>query len=277
MRRFVTGLVFAFPLVAFGGHAFAQQFTTGACEDSSNGRGWFGGDRVRVCELRRTTLPLVNGRVSVEGKNGSIDVVGEDRKDIALEVQVTAEAKSQGDAEAMLRKIEILTKDTIHANGPEPNGTGLFAQTHQQWSANYRLHVPRRLAANLHTLNGSVKLTDLDGAISAETTNGSVTLTDLAGDVRARTTNGSLHVALEGTQWHGAGLSARTTNGGVSVTASQSYSAHLVAETVNGGLHVGLPMSGQGSERKHVDGTIGQGGPTVEFETVNGGVHIGTN
>ncbi len=274
MRRYVTGLVFALPLLAVGSHAFAQQFTTGACEDSSNGnsKGWFGGDRVRVCEVRRTTLPLVNGRVSVQGKNGSIDVVGEDRKDIALEVQVTAEAKSHDEADKLLHKIEIVTKDDIHADGPVTEG--LF---HTQWSANYKLRVPRRLAASLHTLNGSVKLTDLEGAINAETTNGSVTLTDLAGDVHARTTNGGLHVALAGTQWHGAGLSARTTNGGVNVTAAEGYSAHLVAETTNGGLHVGLPMSGQHDVRRHFEGNIGQGGPTVEFETVNGGVHIGTN
>ena len=276
MRRYVSGLVFALPLLAVGSHAFAQQFTTTACEESIS-KGWFGGDRVRLCEVRRTTLPLVNGRVSVQGKNGSIDVVGEDRKDIALEVQVTAEAKSQGEAEALLHKIEIVTKDEIHAEGPATDGTGLSALMHKQWSVNYKLRVPRRLAANLHTLNGSVKLADLDGAINAETTNGSVTLNDLAGDVHARTTNGSLHVALAGTQWHGAGLFTETTNGGVTVTAAPGYSAHLVAETTNGGLHVGLPVTGQNGGRKHVDGTIGQGGPTVQFETTNGGVHIGTN
>ena len=44
---------------------------------------------------------------------------------------------------------------------------------------------------------------------------------------------------------------------------------------VNGGTHVGLPMTvSEFNSRRHIDGQIGHGGPTVQVETVNGGVAI---
>ena len=253
-------------LLGVCGYVQAQSFTVSHCEQHEGGSSPM---NARVCEVRSMTLPLVNGKLTVLGKNGSIDVVGEDRSDIALEAQVETQASSRSEAEALLHKIEIVTNREIRADGPDNSGW-----LRQNWSVNYRLRVPRHVEAHLHTENGSVKLADLDGAITAETTNGSMTLRDLAGDVSAHTVNGSFRVSLEGNEWRGGGLSARTTNGSVSVSAPADYSAHLVAETVNGGIHVGLPVAVQGKIGHHVDTNIGQGGSTLRLETVNGSLHI---
>ena len=66
--------------------------------------------------------------------------------------------------------------------------------------------------------------------INADTTNGGLTLDDLGGEVQPRTVNGGLHVKLDGTQWRGGGLFAKSTNGGITVKAPDNYSAHLVAQ-----------------------------------------------
>jgi len=269
MRSIILGTSVALLLAASAPLLHAQSFTTGPCEKNSSSFG----NSERVCEVRTATLPLVNGKLAVSGKNGSIDVIGEDRSDVRLEAQVEAQASTREEAEALEHKIEILTNGEIRAQGPET--FGLFHQT--SWSVSYRLRVPRHLAAHLHTENGSVKLAELDGAITAETTNGSMTLRDLAGDVNAHTTNGSLRVSLQGSQWKGAGLSAKTTNGSVLVNAPADYSAHLIAQTTNGGLHVGLPITSQGKLGHHLDTTIGQGGSTLNFATVNGSLHIDRN
>ncbi len=109
----------------------------------------------------------------------------------------------------------------------------------------------------------------------AETTNGGISLSDLGGDVHATTTNGGLRIALTGDSWQGAGLVAKSTNGGVHVTMPANYSAHLIAGTVNGGTDVRLPMTANViNSRRHIDGQIGHGGPLVQVETVNGGVSI---
>lgn len=245
----------------------AQSFTTHPCPSEDAGDHWFGGSE-RACEVRSATLPLANGRIEVNGLNGSIEVIGEDRQDVALEARVSAQAGNKADAEGILREITIDTAGTIQAHGPRSSGQ-------RNWSVSYHLHVPHRLAASLHTENGSLSLTALDGSIHADTNNGSLKLADLAGDVHVSTTNGSITATLGGSTWRGSGLSARTTNGGVLVSIPQPYSAHLVASTVNGGTHLDLPGAEQGGgRRKEIDTNLGGGGPTVSFETINGGVSV---
>jgi DUF4097 and DUF4098 domain-containing protein YvlB len=269
MRKFVVGCLF---VLVFVGRLPAQSFTTSPCqgdEGNTQNNGWLG-HQDRVCELRRTTFPLIDGQLSVSGKNDGIEVIGEERRDVALEARVTAQGADRDELLSMVREVKIVTTGTIHADGPATWGL-----SRKSWYVNYRLHVPRHLAAQLHTENGGISITNLDGVINADTTNGGLILNDLGGDVHATTVNGGLEVRLDGNQWRGPGLFAKTTNGGVSVKAPDHYSAHLIAETVNGGVSVGFPITVQGKiNRSSIDTNIGQGGPTLHFHTVNGGVSI---
>ena len=253
----------------------AQSFTTAPCngdEGNTRNTSFFGG-KEKVCELRRTTLPLVNGQITVSGKNGGIEVIGEDRQDIALEARVVAQESSTEQAKSLLKEIKILTDGSIRAEGPSSGSFfGLFGNS---WYVNFRLHVPRHLAAQLHSENGGIDISNIDGEIHADTTNGGLTLRDLGGKVHATTVNGGVNVALNGTQWHGEGLFAKSTNGGVTVNAPDNYSARLIAATINGGISVAFPITTHGSIRNHLDAQIGQGGPTIQVETTNGGVSIG--
>jgi len=271
MRSFALGLTLT--LLAIPLHA--QSFTTTPCngDEGNTHNNSFFGNKEKVCELRRTTLPLVNGQISVSGKNGGIEVIGEDRQNVALEARVVAQDSSTQQAESLLKEIKILTDGSIRAEGPSSGLiAGLFGGS---WYVNFRLHVPRHLAAQLHSENGGIDISNIDGEISANTTNGGLTLRDLGGRVRATTVNGGLNVVLNGTQWHGEGLFAKSTNGGVTVNAPDHYSAHIIAATVNGGISVAFPITTQGSIRNHIDTQIGQGGPSIQVETTNGGVSIG--
>lgn len=269
MRSFVVGCLFA---VLFSGRLPAQSFTTSPCDGDEGitaSNSWPFSHQERVCELRRITLPLVNGQLIVSGKNGGIEVIGEERQDIALEARVIAQDSNRDDAKSLAREVKIITTGSIRAEGPQTWGW-----SHRSWYVNFRLQVPRHLAAQLHTENGGIKVTNVDGEITIDTTNGGLTLDDLGGQVHATTVNGGLDVRLDGNQWHGAGLVAKSTNGGVSVKAPDHYSAHLVAETVNGGVSVGFPITVQGKINHHLDANIGEGGATLHFQTVNGGVSI---
>jgi len=268
MRLYVNLFVLAFLLA---GRLPAQSFTTGPCdsEDGNTSNTWFTAHQDRACELRRATLPLVNGQLSVSGKNGGIDVVGEERQDIALDAQVITQGSSREEAQSLAREVKIVTTGTIHAEGPE-----MWGFSNRSWSVHWRLRVPRHVAAELHTVNGGIHITNVEGAIRADTTNGGLTLDDLGGDVHASTVNGSLQVRLDGHEWHGAGLVANSTNGGIKVNAPSQYSAHLVVETVHGGISVGFPITVQGTIGNQIDTNLGQGGATLHFHTVNGGVSI---
>jgi DUF4097 and DUF4098 domain-containing protein YvlB len=249
----------------------AQSFSASPChgdEGNTHNNSFFGGNQEKVCELRSATLPLVNGSVTVSGKNGGIELIGEDRSDIALEARVIVRTSSREKAEALFKEIKIRTDGSIRAEGPS---TGWFGSS---WNVNFKLRVPHHLAAELHTENGGIDLTRIDGNIHARTTNGGLSLRGLAGKVDATTTNGGVDVELEGSHWQGEGLEAKSINGGASLSVPDHYNAHLVAKTVNGGVNVDFPVTVQGNIRNHIDTTLGQGGPTIHLETVNGGVDI---
>ena len=250
----------------------AQSFATHPCDNNSGDHSlisrFFGGGE-QACEIRSASFPFVGGHhLNVNSQNGSIEVIGEDRQDIALEARVEARAGSTSEATSILHEITISTGGTVEAHGPKTFGN-------RNWSVSYKLRVPHRLAANLHTLNGSLALTALNGPIRGETTNGSVHFDSLAGDVHLTTTNGSIQAKLDGPTWQGTGLTTSTTNGAVSVSVPSHYSAHLVASTTNGGTSLNLPVADQsGVHRRSIDTNLGSGGPTVSFETTNGGISI---
>ena len=247
------------------GALHAQSFTASPCP-SEDGR--YRDGEPHVCELRRTTLPLVNGGIIVAGDNGGIDLIGEDRHDVQLEARVTARSSSEAAAAALLREIAILTDGSIRAKGPNT----LTSQT--SWYVSFTLHVPRHLNAELSTHNGAITLSHAAGELTAETHNGGISAADLGGDVQLLTVNGGLDINLSGERWTGPALSARTTNGGVSVKAPAGYSAHLITQTEHGGTSINFPITVQGTIGKRVETSLGQGGPTIEFITVNGGVSV---
>lgn len=247
-------------------------WTTSSCNGHFGNTNNFSlfGPKVRVCELRRVTLPL-NDPLNVQNTNGGIEVYGQERNTVELEARVLVDAGSRSEAESVEHQIEITTNGVIHADGPR---TGLMRPN---WFVNYRLYVPNNIGATLHTENGGIDLHHLNGTLQAGTTNGGLTIDDLSGNVRARSVNGGISVTLHGDQWQGGGLTAQTTNGGIHVTAPGNYSAHLIAQTVNGGVSVDLPTSDRNSQHNHFDGNIGHGGATIQLHSVNGGISVSGN
>ncbi len=256
--------------------AGAQQFTAVPCPNGGSGDGssnWLFGRQEHACEVRKIALPLEGGHVRVQGENGAIQVFGEDRRDVYLEARVNAQGSTPEEAQKILHEVEILTHGTIEAKGPNTSGWH-----GRGWSVSYALRVPRQLAgASLHTSNGGIAVTDLEGALELETTNGGLQMRFVEGDIHAQTTNGGIAIALSGNRLRGRGIDAQTTNGGIHMTASPNLSAHLVAETVNGGIHIGYPNTAGEHTRNSVDTNIGSGGATVKLETTNGGIDIQPN
>lgn len=279
MRRFILFVLTFTAIVVLGvtiphshikAHAAAAPQQSGSwhngdCDDT--GRHW---GEAHVCQVRRTTFALPSGRLSVNTTNGAIDVTGEDRSDVALEARVRAWAPSESDAEDLLNRVIIETANgNIRDHGPHPSFLGSSG-----YSIDYRLHVPQHLAAELRTMNGSIDLTRLDGAIHFGTTNGGVCLDQLAGDVQGHTINGGLNISLGGDHWQGRGLGVDTTNGGVDIRVPDHYSAHLETATVNGGISVHFPITIQGEIKNRLNTDLGSGGATIHAQTVNGGVTI---
>lgn len=226
----------------------------------------------RVCEIREITLPAGRDLIDVACTNGSIHVEGWDRDEIYIKARIEVRGKSKEDAREILSKIDIHTDPRIRAKGP---GKKWFSFSRsRRWSVSYQLRVPENSNLDTHTTNGSVVISDVSGDIDCSTTNGSVKLFRVGGDVEGGTVNGGIKVVLGGTHWNGDGLDLHTTNGGVSVEMPAGYSARVEAKTTNGGIRVDHPIRIKSKSKRRLEGTIGEGGPTIKVRTVNGGVKI---
>ena len=271
-RSCYFSLVVLSAVALFGIEALpAQDFRTRPCEGGQSSGGFLAHlfSQERACEVRSATFGIGGGPLRIRGFNGSVEVVGEDRSDVALEARLEVHARTEAAARSFLHEISILTDGTITARGPKNDP--------HDWSASYRLHVPRRLAVDIETSNGSMKLASLEGDIRAQTSNGSLSVSNLSGNVRLTTTNGSASVVLDGATWRGGGLAVRSTNGSMRVQMPAGYSAHLVARTTNGDVSGEFPNRRYGQPPNSLDTSVGRGGPTLDFDTTNGHIAFTAN
>ena len=143
--------------------------------------------------------------------------------------------------------------------------------------------------AKLSTGSGNIHATGLQGGFNANTGSGDIYAEQTgSGDVKAQTGSGNLE--LKGVQ---GGLRAGTGSGDIKVTGSPTNPWHLEtgsggvefwpgntgltldASTGSGSVHTDREMLTQGSsDRHHVTGKIGGGGPTVRIETGSGDIRV---
>jgi len=237
-----------------------------ACSDQND----YGNDsRARHCEIKEQTLPATGGTLNVDGmKNGGIAVKGWERNEILVRYRLQTHAPTQAEADALASQIRVATTGgQIRAEGPEQNDEA-------RWDVGYELFVPRQSSLSLQTSNGGISLSDVRGRISFNARNGGVSLKNLGGNVTGETVNGGLHVELTGSNWEGEGLNVRTTNGGLSITVPDNYSAHLETGTVNGGFAASPSIAEVTRKTKQLSLDLGSGGTNLRIHTTNGGVSL---
>ncbi|MFN2316576.1 MAG: DUF4097 domain-containing protein [Gemmatimonadales bacterium] len=230
--------------------------------------GWGDRDRAVACREQELTMPVTGGELSVNARpNGSITVVGSNRRDIHVTARIQAQARSQSDADALMSEIAIVTDRGLRAEGPR-------AGRDEGWSVSYVIEVPREIDLTLSSTNGGVNVREVTGRLEMSTTNGGITLASVAGDVRGRTSNGSVNVTLEGDRWQGQGLDVQTTNGSVRLYVPERYHANLEAGTTNGGMNFDFPVTVRGRISRRMETQLGDGGALIRVMTTNGGVRV---
>ena len=136
------------------------------------------------------------------------------------------------------------------------------------------MEVPSDTDLDIDTHNGGISITDVDGRIRFDALNGGVKLLALAGDVQGETTNGGLTIELEGDRWDGREMDVKTTNGSVTVSIPEGYSAAFETGTVNGRLDLDIPVTVRGRIDRRIRTQLGDGGPTIRATTTNGRVRV---
>ena len=168
------------------------------------------------------------------GPNGGVRVIGGPRADTLVRARVVTTASTQADADALSRQVQVATAGGT-VKATGPDTSGVRTRG---WHVSYEVWVPEKT------------------------------------DVKGTTVNGGVSVELAGAGWEGAGLDARTTNGGVKVKLPDGYACQLAVSTVNGGVRTDFPLTVQGRVDRRLDVALNGGGAPIRITTTNGGVHL---
>jgi DUF4097 and DUF4098 domain-containing protein YvlB len=227
------------------------------------------GDRATHCEMREDTIGGANPLDIDAGRNGGIRIHGWDRGDVVVRSKIQASALTDADAHRLVAGVRIVTAGGgVHPEGPDTSGRD------EGWNVSFEISVPRNAMLTLNTNNGGISIDDFRGSAKFHAKNGGLNLTNVGGDLRGETTNGGVNVDVGGDHWDGAGLDVETRNGGIRLNLPKGFSAELEAGTTHGRLNIDFPITIQGQIGRHLETTLGSGGPKLRAITTNGGVTI---
>ncbi|MCI0402098.1 MAG: hypothetical protein L0212_01060 [Acidobacteria bacterium] len=225
--------------------------------------------RVMEEKIWSASYPLEpGGRVQVANVQGSITVEGWDRAEVEVTaVQRAGAMEGSEPAVGVERGPDWISLRTLYpADGTNPV------------QLDYYLRVPRQVQLDeLLTVNGQVRVRDIEGRVAARTLNGDIEQERISGRVTARALNGSIRLALRALPGGNAELSLETVNGDLLVLLPPRANADLELSTVAGRIE--NPLVERAAEAgDNVRRTrLGRGGPTLKLRTVRGNIRIGQN
>ena len=147
-------------------------------------------------------------------------------------------------------------------------------QRRHEVNVEFRIRVPRGVRVAMHTVNGEVRVDDVDSEVDAETVNGGVFVRTSSGPVNARTVNGSVRATM-GRFELDTDLQFSSINGTVVAEFAEDINADVELSTTNGRFLTDFPVTISGRiDPRRLRATLGKGGPRVRLTTVNGNVEL---
>jgi hypothetical protein len=214
----------------------------------------------------RLEIININGRITAEASEGTAVEVLADR---------TAKGTTDEAAKDLLGRIEMREEvgaDRVRVEVRAPRTSGPSGH-----EFTWTIKVPRGVSVDLRTVNGGIRVANLDGDVRARSTNGAIKGTALlASSVDAAVTNGGVEIEMAKPVTSGT-FELEAVNGGVSINLPADSRADIAGRCVNGGITTSdLQLETVGEQnRRRLDAKLNGGGARVSLETVNGGVRIG--
>lgn len=211
------------------------------------------------------------GRVSLENINGDVEIEAWDRAEV--EIRYTKRGKTEESLERVEVKIDA-TDSHVSIETDYKKGRNYDAA-----SVDFVLSVPRGARLDdIDLVNGSLRVTGVEGSVKADLVNGKAVLRELGGDVEVSTVNGPIDAELtrlEASQ----DVTLESVNGRLEVSLPAGVQADVEAETVHGAIEndFGLEVKRDGFVGRSLRGSIGGGGPRVRLDNVNGSITIRSN
>ena len=140
-------------------------------------------------------------------------------------------------------------------------------------SVEFTVKLPAGVKVAVSSVNGEVSVEDATSEVEATSVNGSVWAASSGGPVSARSVNGDVRARMA--QCGTRDLRFSSVNGTVIVQVPENTDADLSMSTVNGSVQSDFPVIIQGRlNPRHLNATLGKGGPRIEMKTVNGDVRL---
>lgn len=242
-----------------------------------------------------TRSGTIEAVASDEGFDGNGGFDGNDTNVARLVVTVKAGGLNDADAQNCLDAIELILTRQGDSDEVQDIHWEFVKSRRPNWSAqvSYHLELPptvevyakahngkvdiRGVSARceLHSHNGSIVVFDAgDDGLVADTHNGKLIVTTDSTNVELHTHNGGAEITLTNPSEVSGNVS--THNGSLTVAVDSSSSAQLVCRTHNGRVKsVDIPLRGVTvDKRTRLEGTMGEGGQTLELTTHNGSVTL---
>lgn len=224
-------------------------------------------------EWTRSYTLQPGGEFQIVGATGSIDVHGADTSTIEVTAERVVKAATDSTAQSMVARVRIaedVAPDKVVLRGEGLEGITLGVEV----VINFHVTAPPGTRLRLHSNNGDVTITGMDGALVASSTNGGIHATAIRGGVDARSTNGA--VALELAAVSKDPIEVRATNGTIDLTLPADASANFDVTTTNGSVDTGtLPVQKTGEQSaRRMRARLNDGGTPITLTTTNGNVRV---
>lgn len=208
-----------------------------------------------------TRVQKFNGTIAagqtIHVENISGDIVASPGKEFSAVVTLTVSAATQAKVDEILKKTEIVGNhdddgwnlETVwpgRRSGGRGNRHGNPCDQ-CRISARYEIVVPPGVTAELQTVNGDVRVRDLDGEVNVSTVNGSIEVRGARQSVSAQTVNGKVDAVAQALPAD-AEVSIQTVNGDVSLTLPPEAKFDFEASTMNGRIASTFPLPPRASD-----------------------------
>ncbi|MEP6802083.1 MAG: DUF4097 family beta strand repeat-containing protein [Acidobacteriota bacterium] len=216
------------------------------------------GNLARKSERFNATLPP---RSTLRVLNVSGDVIATSGREFSAVCQTSVTASTKARAEEILartRTVQVRDGDELRLESRWPemgeeSGWPSRSSRPFAWRSSsrcrdcritmqYEVVLPPGVMAVLHTVNGEVRIQDIDGELDAQTVNGNVTVRGSRRGVRAQTVNGRIEVVAASAP-QGAVLDLRTVSGGILLTLPKETRFDLAASSMNGSIVSTFPFT----------------------------------
>ncbi len=207
-----------------------------------------------------------SGTVDLSNVNGDVTIRGWDKK----EVDMTATKRAPAEYLDLI-EIEIdSTPARLSIETKYPRG-----RKESNVSVTYELMVPKHAVLDaIHTVNGSIDISGVEGEIKINTVNGSAEIDGSKSELDAETVNGRITAKWADFPKQG-DVNLRTVNGGLKLHLPDNANADVKASSMNGSIRADFPITVQGRfVSRSLSGRIGAGGTSIDLETVNGSIDI---